>query len=192
VIAEAEGGAADAAFAFAASRSANFFFRPGVCTLTPGVRGPAFIGLLKSSARSCGAGTSGLDMGDESNAAWRALKFGRERVAVPGVAAPAAAFCLRCVCGVAAMRYVLSSTRWSSGSLLRLEPEAVERWSVDGATAEEGMANGEDSGVMDISGKVAPVTPDLAGVSGLATIGVEVASGESSTPTPRMSRFNAS
>ena len=83
--------------------------RAGVrCTLTPGVLG-AFSGEENMSARNWGAGDEG---GEESSAHRGAA--GREEV--PGVN-PTACFCFRAVCGVAAMRYVLSSTRCSSGSV---------------------------------------------------------------------------
>lgn len=88
----------------------------GVWTLTPGVRG-VFMG-EKMSARSCGAGDEG---GDESSVHAGNLEVtlrgvGAPRCAVRGVKAPVGLYLRGLMMGVACTRYVLSSTRCSSGS----------------------------------------------------------------------------
>lgn len=102
----------------------------------PGVRGPREGPGEKRSDLSCGGAMAGDDTGEESRS------YNVRLVAAAGVAVVdaggKASFCLLAECGVAATRYVLSSTRCKSGSLLL-------RRLVDGWKA-EGGSNGEEPG----------------------------------------------
>ena len=114
----------------------------------PGVRG-VFMG-EKMSARSCGAGEEGGEESKSNNRVAALFGVGAPRWPARGVKAPVGLYFLGLMSGVACTRYVLSRTRWSSGSLL-----------VCDCFVAVGCMNGEDSKPL-MSGRAC----DLPGVTG--------------------------